>query len=280
MRRVALATVAATTLATPAAARFAPPLDMPLRVETVQLRDEGEGPRRFAVAHDLIFARAGDGYRATLTLRGDSVADSGDTLGAFARLHGALAGRPVTVVLDHSGRIVSVADLDALWARLRAAIAQVASGTPARDRTRAMLLAHHDAATTEQRVDTVAGTLAGLCAGAEAERRTGTRATALPSTFGDAAARLPARETVTREGGIIRVVLTAAGPIPGPAATQARVTVTRTREIARGTGLVRRSREVRETVLGIAGKELRMRADTEVRIAMVSGYPSPTPPKP
>jgi hypothetical protein len=278
MRHALLASAAAATLAAPAAARFAPPIGVPLRVESVQQRDDGAGPRRFAVTHDLVFARAPGGYRATLTLRGDSAADSGDTIGAFARLQSALAGQPVTAMLDRAGRIVAVDDLDALWARLRAAIAAVASGSPARMRTRDLLLAQHDAATPAQRIETIAGTLAAVSAGAEAERRAGERATTVPGiAFGRADAPLPARESVVRDGAVVRITTTAEGSTAAPGGGTARVALTRTREIDRATGLLRAGRETRETFLAIDGSERLLRAATTLTIAPVSQYPSENP---
>lgn len=281
MRRVTVAICAAATLATPAAARFAPPADTPLRIETVQESDDGSGVRRVTATHDVRFTRTPQGWRATLTLRREGLSDSGDALGAFARLQAVLVGRAVTVWLDRAGHVTGVENADAWWARLRAAIADVAGGSPARDRTRALLLAHHDAATPAQRVETLAGTLAALCAGAEAERRDGTRATTVPAgAFGAEAATQPAQERVVRDGAMVRIDLTATGPVAGPGGAAGSVSLHESREVVRGTGLVRAMRSVRETMVPLTGADRRLRTETRVRFDKVSQYLSANPPNP
>ena len=258
--------------ATPAAARFAPATDAPYRLTMtmeravgeggVGDRDDGRGVRRFATEYAVTFARIATGYRAILRARAGSAADSAGTA-TFSRLQSALADVPVTVLLDRHGALIAVEDVAPLWERLRAAIA----ATQGDDARRAQLLALHDAATPAIRVQTLAGDLLALCAGADADRRDAGRATTLPGTDGTA---LPVRETVTRDGDTIVVVTRdEAG------------TFLRRRTIGRRDGLVRELREERRLTARHRGVT---RTAATVRIArldlMVSPYPSGTARKP
>ncbi|KQT31838.1 hypothetical protein ASG29_08030 [Sphingomonas sp. Leaf412] len=254
--------------ATPAAARFAPATDAPYRLTMTMERQLGErqsgegGVRRFATDYAVTFTRDHDGYRAVLRALPASAADSGGTR-HFARLQSALAGVPIIVRLDRHGGLIAVEDVDPLWDRLRAAIVATDDDPASRRR----LLALHDAATPAVRVQTLAGDLLALCAGADADRRDAGRDTTLPATDGTL---LPVRETV-RRGRDVTVVVTRddAG------------TLVRSRTIARADGLVRDMREDRRLTARHRGV---VRTATTVRtarlVAMVSPYPPGTARKP
>jgi hypothetical protein len=82
-----------------------------------------------------------------------------------------------------------------------------------------------------------------MCAGADTDRRPGTRATTLPASDGTV---LPARETVRRAEGMVVVETAAEGPI----ATGGRATIARTWSVDRRTGLVVDLSETRAIAAG------------------------------
>lgn len=249
--------------------RFAPRVDTPYRLTRVEERDDGSGVRRFAIARTVIFRRDAAGYVARLSLAeaNDSKADS-----AYAALSRSLAGEPVEVELDRGGRLLRVRALDAVWARLRDGIAAAAPD----DRTRLALWRGHDAATTTQRVQVVAGALLAVLGAADAERRAGTRAVTLPAEgVGARTVAMTGSETVSVSGARVTIAIAARGTA-GPDA----VSLTRRREVDRRTGLATAQQEERRSAVTVDGRE---RAATS-HIAwtlqpMVSEYPSANPPK-
>jgi hypothetical protein len=211
-----------------AEARFAPLLDTPYRLVRVQEHhDARDGMRRFRSERWIVFARREDGYLVRMTLVGtqDTRADSD-----YAMLAAALNGGPIEVELDRAGRMLRVRDLDAIWARLRTAIGTAAM----RDDLRLALWRVHDAATTGQRVQVVAGLLSTALGPDDAERRPGSRAVTLPSIGAvRSAATVRGTETVRVEGARVSMTITAAG---GEGATGLRLE--RRRTVDRRSGLM------------------------------------------
>jgi hypothetical protein len=231
--------LAALLLSGAAEARFAPRLDAPYRLVRVQERDDGTGPRRFASEREVTFARRPDGYLARMTLRTthDSAGPSD-----YAMLAAAMAGQAVEVELDRAGHLRRVRDLDAIWARLRTAIGEAARD----DRLRLALWRLHDAATTTQRVQVVAGVLLAALAADDAGRRPGTRAATFPAEGGGPpAAPMRGEETVTRDRDRVSIAIVA---------TADGATLSRHRLVDRRTGLVLEQRDLRRFGARIAGR--------------------------
>lgn len=216
-----------------AEARFAPVLGAPYRlVRTQEHRDDRHGERRFVSERQIVFVREGDGYLARLTLVGvqDDRAD-----GTYAMLAAAMGGQPIEVALDRSGHLLSVRELDAIWARLRAAIGAAAT----RDDLRLTLWRVHDAATTAQRVQVVAGVLSIVLAPEESKRRAGTRPVTLPSIGAvRLAAPMQGTETVRKIGALLEVTAEAKADDGGTV-----VSLSRHRTIDAVSGLVTEQRE-------------------------------------
>lgn len=215
----------------PVAARFAPATEASYRLSVTTTRDDGRATRTFATDYAVAFARSPEGYRATIRLLPSSVADSADG-SRFARLQRAASGAPLVVRLDRSGRLFAVEDAATRWAALRIAIADVA--VDGRD----AILAAHDRTPPAERDRVLAADLLALCAGADAERRDGSRDTLLPASDGSP---LPVRETVRRDGDAVTILVEGSG---GPVAAYAR-----RRVIDRRSGLLREASEMRRTTI-------------------------------
>ncbi|MEH3123872.1 MAG: hypothetical protein PGN16_18215 [Sphingomonas phyllosphaerae] len=240
-----------------AEARFAPVLDAPYRlVRTQEHHSNLDGGRRFESERHIVFMRGGAGYLARITLVGtsDSHADS-----KYAMLATAMGDRPVEVELDRRGHLLKVRDLDAIWARLRAAIGAAAT----RDDVRLTLWRVHDAATTAQRVQVVAGVLSTILAPEEAERSAGTRAVTLPSVGAvPLAAPMRGTETVRRDGRLIGVTVQAKADDGSTA-----VVLSRRRTIDRTSGLVTEQREEQTIGSRIGGEGHLDRDITTIRLS-------------
>lgn len=120
---------------------FAPPLDRPLAYSVREVREDGTRTQRFAVDRHVVFRRDGDGFTAEVTLikaTGDA-GKAGEMFVAMARASG--AARTV-IQLDQAGKIVDVADLDAVWEAYLAAIAgAITARNPSRTATITTLIA-------------------------------------------------------------------------------------------------------------------------------------------
>lgn len=232
-------------------ARFAPILGAPYRLlRTQQHYDSRNGERRFDSERRVVFLREGRGYlvRLTLVVTRDSRPDS-----HYAMLAAGMAGRPIEVELDRRGHLLSVRELDAIWARLRAAIGAAATS----DALRLTLWRVHDAATTAQRVQVVAGVLAIVLAPDEAEQRAGTRAVTLPSVGAvRLAAPMQGIETVHRSGARVEITAEAKADDGGTI-----VSLSRHRTIDAASGLVTEQRE-EQTIGADVGSEAHLDRDT------------------
>lgn len=223
-----------------AGARFAPVLGAPYRLVRTQ---EHRDARRFVSERQIVFVRKGDEYLARLTLVGvqDNRADSN-----YAMLAAAMGDRPIEVELDRRGHLLKVRELDATWARLRAAIGAAATV----DDLRLALWRVHDAATTAQRVQVVAGVLSIVLAPEEAERPAGSRAVTLPSMGAiQLAAPMQGTETVRRDGGLMEVTVRAKAEDGSTT-----IALSRHRMIDRRSGLVTEQRDEQTIGSGNAGE--------------------------
>lgn len=128
--------LAALALVQPDAAhRFAPPLDMMLRYETWQDRDDAGAKEHFRLSRTIRFGREGAGYLAEVTT---IAVDGGIASGAgamFEAAMGALKGVTMRLHLDADGKVTAIDDQAALMARLRDAIVAAATaGKPEDER--------------------------------------------------------------------------------------------------------------------------------------------------
>ncbi len=227
-----------------AQARFAPALDVPYRLVRVQEHhDDRDGVRRFESERRIVFTRRGDGYLARMTLIATQDSRSGSD---YAMLATALNGRAIDVELDRGGHLLRINDLDAIWARLRAAIGTAAT----RDDLRLTLWRVHDAATTAQRVQVVAGVLSMVLAPDDTGRRPGTRTVTLPPV-GAVQPPLPMNgtETVRVSGRRVSVTVSAAGKDGGTAISLARSSV-----VDRRSGLVTQQHDDQRVDAGVVGE--------------------------
>lgn len=240
MKRAIAAVSVAALSAAPAAARFAPRLDVPYRLVTSETRDDGRGARHFSASRTIRFARDDDdpaGYVATVTL--DPVAASGDGPEAlFGALAAATGERPVRVRLDAAGAATGVDDLPGLWSALRDAIARTAAahgGPP--ERSASFLLAGLDAMPAAARLRLFASPVTALVMADADRRRPGTRAITLPALSPGRDAVLTGTESVRVTGSRLAITAEATGTHMQDARTT-RTRIVRHQEVDRTTGLI------------------------------------------
>ncbi len=254
----------------PAAARFIPPENQPLRQLLVEERELPGASQRFVTEREIVFARTETGYRASVTiLRADAAA--GETGAMFAAGMAALKGRTIAFQLDREGAIKSIEDEGALWDRFCDAIAAMASGKTAIDaRRRAQLSSMATmlrAAPSGQRRTMLGSMLSSLVAGPLADRQPGTQAVTLPARAPDGAeTALAGRETVSLTPGALVIDAVAEGKLPG-SNDDAHINVERHQRIDVARGLVLESRTVRDTMIGSGAARRRSRT---VNISVIS----------
>ncbi|WP_294195686.1 hypothetical protein [uncultured Sphingomonas sp.] len=233
----ALAAAALLVSGASAEARFAPKQDTPYRLVRVQEHRDARGQRRFESERSVTFSRVPGGYVARMELGAarDSDADS-----HYALLATAMGGRTIMVDLDAAGRLRQVRELDAIWARLREAIGQAAT----RDDLRLALWRLHDAATTTQREEAVAGVLLTALAPGDAERARGIRTVTLPSTGVGQASGLTGMERVSVDGSRVEIDTRASGVAGG---------LSRRRVVDRRTGLLIEQRDEQRGTALVSG---------------------------
>lgn len=223
----ALAALALASVPAAAAARFDPPLDRPLRLVTTETRKAQTGTQEFAIERDLVFAREGDGYRATVTVR--PLRTSGSSAARmFTAAAAPFVGEPMIVHLDAAGAITAIDDEAQLWERLCNAIEAMATGKGAvgqrRDRNARALATPLRAFPPDRRRATLGSAVAAIIAGPLADRLPGERPTTISGrTFAGAPVTLAAREVVTRAGETLDIVTRADGDQPQAGGTGAPV---------------------------------------------------------
>lgn len=250
---------AATVLAVPASAHFAPPLGRELVLERVEVRDDGSGVRRLRAVRRGRFDRAGRGYVATVAVDPARVEDSKGEQAGYVALVRTLAA-PMAVELDDAGNLVRVRDADAAWARMRAVIA---GPTPSPSRAAALRL--HDATGDGERDVALAGPLLTALANEDADHSSGVRAVTLPAA-GAGTGKLSGTERAARQGPRVVVEVDASG-IVDTANGAAEVTLFRRRTIDRDTGLVAETVEKR-TSTAAAGGVLRNEVTVTIKPAV------------
>lgn len=250
MRALALA---ALLLGGAAEARFAPRVDVPYRLLRVQEHDDPRGRRRFDSERQVMFERSAGGYLARVSLTGTQDSGAGSD---YALLTAAMNGQPVMVELDRDGHLRQVRDLDAIWARLRIAIGAAAVG----DEARLALWRVHDAATTAQRAQAVAGVLLTALAPDDAERKGGERAVTLPSVGIAPAASMSGSERVAVRQG--RVTIDTEAVAPGRR-------LTRRRSVDRRTGLLIEQQERQRSAAAAHGAPWQVEDQTTVSMTPV-----------
>lgn len=215
---VALAALGLASVPAAAAARFDPPLDRPLRLVTSEVRKTQTGTEEFAIERDLVFAREGGGYRATMTARPLRTAAS--TAGKmFTAAVAPFVGEPIVIHLDAAGAITAIDGEEQLWDRLCAALEGMATGKGAtgqrRDNNARALASPLRRFPPDRRRATLGSAVTAIIAGPLADRLPGERPTTIAGrTFAGAPVTLAARETVTRSGDTIDIVTRAEGDQP------------------------------------------------------------------
>lgn len=254
-------------LAQGADARLAPAVGVTYQLSVHVSRDDGRGPRLFDTRRLVRFARVPDGVTATLSPVPEAAVVA--VHDRFAALTHAVTATPLTVTLTPDCRILSIADADATWARLRTALAD--AGAPA------AVLALHDATPPGIRDATLAEDIVAICAAPDASLPSGTTATSFTGTDG---ATIPARRTVVRHNDATIVIVSGEGALPGGAGGT--VAIVASRRIDRRTGLALSQRvERRVTITDGDGHPHPATTITERALTpMVSEYPSAKPPKP
>ncbi|KAK0340455.1 hypothetical protein LTR94_030428, partial [Friedmanniomyces endolithicus] len=119
------APVAAQAIAIP----FAPPTDRALTYRIEQHRPLAGKVSAFTATRDLRFERAGEGYALTVTLRAiDTDAPASGAVSYRAAL-GPLVGIAMRFRLDGRGKVVALDDEEAIWAKVRAGVDALATGS-------------------------------------------------------------------------------------------------------------------------------------------------------
>lgn len=260
MRVPALWLLPATLLvASPAFARFAPPVGRDLLLVRVEVRDDGEGPRTLRAVRRVRFERDGRGYLAVMAVDPARVDDSKGALSPYVALAHALVA-PIAVELDAAGQMVRVRDADAAWARLRAVIAG-----PSPDAARAAALRVHDATGAAERDAALAGPLLAVLAAGDVDRAPGVREVSL-SAGATGTGTLAGTERAARQGDRTVLEVDASGTVD-TAKGASEVTLFRRRTIDRGTGLSLETVEKR-TATATAGGVLRNEVTVTIKPAV------------
>jgi hypothetical protein len=254
---LATAVAAAQAVAPVPASVFAPPLDIPIRVVNEGSRTDGGVRRHYSSAKRVRFRRAGDGYRAEVTIEPNRPRESasGDPTAMFTAGLARLAGRTMIFHLDLQGRLTGMADQAAAWQAMLDGVAALApTGDRAHSgRMRAMLDALGKLP-PERQLATLGSMIAPLIAAdIVAEGEGPPRAVRVPATSAFGIAQLDGLRVVQRlSTGEIEVTVTADGPIAvkGPAGVaNGSVALETRRRIDRRTALVMSSTESVRTVL-------------------------------
>lgn len=114
--------------------QIAPPLDVPVRQIQTEIRDDGRSRRTFRLERALRFTAEPGGYRATVTTVSVDADAEPQERARYKAANGGLAGVVLTVHLDRTGTVLSVDDLERVWAAWTgglAATAESATGTAA-----------------------------------------------------------------------------------------------------------------------------------------------------
>lgn len=252
MRRASPFAASLILVAAPAHARFAPPLDTPMRVTIVQTRDDGTTVRRFTAERSVTFAENLDGYVAALTL--DTVASEGDDISS-AMVAGGLSGllhRTVRCHLDRFGKVTGVDEAEALWQRWLDGMRGMGGADAGRAGAARAATERLAALPPEQRAPILCSALTGLLPQPR-DAEIGERQISLP-------AALPTGAPLTLTGaqlsqhtpdGMIRVVTRAAGAGAGaPSSPPVQMTLETQRTLDPRIGLILEARKTSVTLTG------------------------------
>lgn len=245
-----LAAAALIAAPAPLLAKFDPPIGRTLHVTTSQTRGEGKDALRFAIEREVMFAHEGNGFRARTVVRGFS-SNAGAAGQSYLLGASAFKDIPVTIHLAADGTLLGVDDADALWERLCAALAEIATGGSPEGRNAAAAFRGFSA---ERRRAMLASSVTALIAGPRAERPAGAHRVIVPAqAFDGSAAQLAGSEKAVLAGTRLTLATNAAGdvaPPPGAPAGPARIAIERIERIERAHGLLVETRETRRLTLG------------------------------
>lgn len=237
-------------VASGAHARFLPPEGQPLRQLLTEERIEPNGTQRYVSEREIVFTRSASGYRAEVTIIGESHA-AGDAGAMFGAGIAALKGTPIRFELDRDGAVVTIADEAALWTRFCDAIEGMVRGNSALDAERMRnlqaLAAPFRTMSPERRRALLGSMISAFVAGPLADRQPGSRAITLPARNPTGATTaLPGKETVTIGDGALTIDSIAEGDLsPG-----VHLTVVRRERIDAARGLIVEARTRRMSAVG------------------------------
>lgn len=226
-----LVTVLAATVAAAAAPvpRFQPVAGQRYRLLLEDRPAAGGDAYVFTAEHDLVFARDGTGWTATLTLRRLAATAPPVMARMFRAGQQPLVDRPMVFHLDLAGRIVGLDGQEPLIRDLAAAIDRAAAdGHPVREGSAARLAAPLLAMPPSRRLAFLSSSLATALAAGEAARPPGIgeRVTIAGDTPGMAGATLTGTQDVIREAtGAVVIRVRATGT--GAAGARARLSIDR-----------------------------------------------------
>lgn len=230
-----------------AALVFAPPADTPFRIVSERVQDEESGRRIFRTERLIRFARDGIGWRAEVrVIRADAPGQASDTEAMFEAGYSGVTGRTLVFRLDGQGKVLSLDDHEAVWARFCEGIGRVFAArkqvTPAERALLEKRIAAPLAAMPESRRMAILGSLVDVVIVHEALAAQGERPIRLPasSPFGGKL-MLEGTRAIAPAGALYRITTRAAGDVAG--ATPAHVAMTVERDADPATGLLAGSTE-------------------------------------
>lgn len=242
-------------LAPAAEARFAPPEGRVIHQTLIEERQDPHGTQRYANQRDIVFERAGEGWRARVTI-GAGDAPSADAAAMFASGIAGLRGQPIVFNLDAAGMIVSIDDEAALWSRFCDALMAMAGKGVEPDSPRgrdiARLVEPLRAYPSAARRRALGSILSAVIAGPLADRAPGTRAVTVPARGLDGGEHaLPGTETVQPGPDELVIDTSAAGDTAPYTSRTVHVSILTHQRIDTARGLIAEQRSHEEIRLGV-----------------------------